>query len=410
MSLASDVTRAARRGILASFENLFWFVPVPSRIIYAIFRGSDCGEPMEPNDAGKVDVSNGGCASTSLPSAYISVVEAISLLTGAPKRPCSAKRWKRQSFAGASCQAWGSHVLNCPIEQHGGERRHPLVRAMRQTIARARWRRTRGPLIYIIAERFSGKSPKLRAAAWRHALRAADPGLRNATRVLAQSHGQSLGDLLVELRADLRPLYTLRSAYAELVRSAVRQICSAAAEGRITVLGRLGRYDRGELSNGEHEVIPPEYFANSHNVVTLDDWAACDPNATDREFALGRREWGDVKLASRPFREWLATAGIAPKIITSIDALGAALDLGREPCPWGRDYFEQSGDLLPKVIDWVRWKYGTGPIPNRDELLKAFRCEFGNVKNISEPIFREVRRELGSQQSKRGGAPTHRRL
>jgi hypothetical protein len=77
----------------------------------------------------------------------------------------------------------------------------------------------------------------------------------------------------------------------------------------------------------------------------------------------------------------------------------------------GVEIWECTGDPVPKLVDWARSKWGNGSqkLPNRFELLRLFRKQFGRVSGINEKTMREVRRQLASREARRGGAPTHRR-
>jgi hypothetical protein len=83
----------------------------------------------------------------------------------------------------------------------------------------------------------------------------------------------------------------------------------------------------------------------------------------------------------------------------------------REDPSQGVDIWECTGDPVPKLIDWARsrWGQGSQTLPNRFELLRLFREQFGRVSGISEKTMREVRRHLASREARRGGAPMHRR-
>jgi hypothetical protein len=83
----------------------------------------------------------------------------------------------------------------------------------------------------------------------------------------------------------------------------------------------------------------------------------------------------------------------------------------REDPSQGVEIWECTGDPVPKLVDWARSKWGNGSqkLPNRFELLRLFRKQFGRVSGINEKTMREVRRQLASREARRGGAPTHRR-
>jgi hypothetical protein len=78
----------------------------------------------------------------------------------------------------------------------------------------------------------------------------------------------------------------------------------------------------------------------------------------------------------------------------------------REVAKW-----ECTGDPLPKLIDWAqsRWGEDIQKLPDRIELVRVFRAQFGRVSGICEKEMRAVRRQLASREARRGGAPMHRR-
>jgi hypothetical protein len=86
---------------------------------------------------------------------------------------------------------------------------------------------------------------------------------------------------------------------------------------------------------------------------------------------------------------------------------------GRQPQPRLQkiEKWDHVGDPVPKLIDWVRTNWGNDAqeLPNRDELLRAFRGQFGRVLGINQKTMREVRRQAASREARHGGAPMHRR-
>ena len=103
---------------------------------------------------------------------------------------------------------------------------------------------------------------------------------------------------------------------------------------------------------------------------------------------------------------------LAGKPITSmVDASSLAPDQIRDGSPRQADKWECTGDPVAKLIDWARPMCGDDPqkLPNRTELLRLFREQFGRVSGINEKTMREVRRQLASPEARRGGARMHRR-
>jgi hypothetical protein len=64
------------------------------------------------------------------------------------------------------------------------------------------------------------------------------------------------------------------------------------------------------------------------------------------------------------------------------------------------------GKAAAALTAWAADKFGE-ELPGRNELLKEHRLHFGVIRGISETTMRLVRKALGSQQAKMGGAPTH---
>jgi hypothetical protein len=81
-------------------------------------------------------------------------------------------------------------------------------------------------------------------------------------------------------------------------------------------------------------------------------------------------------------------------------------ELSQAPVKW-----DCPGDPIPKLIEWARSNWGDDlrKLPNRSKLLERFRKQYGRVLGVSEKETREVRRLLAPEESRRGGAPTHRR-
>jgi hypothetical protein len=73
--------------------------------------------------------------------------------------------------------------------------------------------------------------------------------------------------------------------------------------------------------------------------------------------------------------------------------------------------WECMGDPVPKLVDWARSRWGEDlqKLPNRGELLRLFREQFGRVFGINEKTMRAVRRQLATAESRQGGARMQRR-
>ena len=99
------------------------------------------------------------------------------------------------------------------------------------------------------------------------------------------------------------------------------------------------------------------------------------------------------------------------KPVRPADAAAGAPDQMQEHSSQDVEKWECTGDPVPKLIEWARSKWGDGSqkLPNRSELLRTFREQFGRVLGINEKEMRHVRTQLASREARRGGAPMHRR-
>lgn len=162
------------------------------------------------------------------------------------------------------------------------ERRSSIIFEMRWVLARVRW--------WLTCDRRSGK--------WRKCpLPPLDRNARAKLRMIARRHGNEMSVLLAQLRADIRLIQTAYAAHEEELARATTKLCKSIAAKRLVALGRRGTRRGRVLQAGMHEAIPPEYFANPHNTITLDGWATCDPDAPIEEWLhVDRPEWGDVRF------------------------------------------------------------------------------------------------------------------
>ena len=115
----------------------------------------------------------------------------------------------------------------------------------------------------------------------------------------------------------------------------------------------------------------------------------------------------DLRINGGDLVEHLAEDGLMPTDGASSRPYGR----DRQPVSEKIEKWDSAGDPVPKLIDWARSKWGDGTqaLPNRDELLREFREQFGQVLGVNEKVMREVRRRLASSEARRGGAPGHRR-
>jgi hypothetical protein len=94
------------------------------------------------------------------------------------------------------------------------------------------------------------------------------------------------------------------------------------------------------------------------------------------------------------------------KPVRPADAAAGAPDQMQEHSSQDVEKWECTGDPVPKLIDWARSKWGDGSqkLPNRSELLRTFREQFGRVLGINEKEMRHVRTQLASRE---GGERWH---
>jgi hypothetical protein len=115
----------------------------------------------------------------------------------------------------------------------------------------------------------------------------------------------------------------------------------------------------------------------------------------------------DLRINCRDLIERLAEMLLAPA-----DA-AAACSSGQDCQPVSEEIekWRCGGDPVPELIDWARSKWGDDgqALPNRNELLRVFREQFGRVLGVNEKVMREVRRELAPPEARRGGSPSHQR-
>jgi hypothetical protein len=115
----------------------------------------------------------------------------------------------------------------------------------------------------------------------------------------------------------------------------------------------------------------------------------------------------DLRIHGFAFVESLTGKPIAITITSSPgDLLRIDKDVSQARKKW-----DCSGDPIPELIEWAlsQWGNDLQKLPNRSELLRIFREQYGRVLGINEHTMREVRRQLASKEARRGGAPTHRR-
>jgi hypothetical protein len=113
----------------------------------------------------------------------------------------------------------------------------------------------------------------------------------------------------------------------------------------------------------------------------------------------------DLRINCTDLIKSLAETVLTPAGVASSRAYG------RQHQPRSREIkiWDHVGDPVPKLIDWVRSSWGDDAqqLPNRDELLRAFRVQFGRVLGINEKTMRVVRRQLASREARGEGAPMH---
>jgi len=84
---------------------------------------------------------------------------------------------------------------------------------------------------------------------------------------------------------------------------------------------------------------------------------------------------------------------------------------GREGSSEAAKQWVHTGDPVPELLRWAQSKWGDDleKLPNRAQLLRIFREQFGQVRGVNEHAMRDVRRQLAPERARRGGASMHRR-
>jgi hypothetical protein len=101
---------------------------------------------------------------------------------------------------------------------------------------------------------------------------------------------------------------------------------------------------------------------------------------------------------------------LAETVLTPADAGSRSSARHCQPVSEEIEKWRSGGDPVPKLIEWARAKWGEAEaLPGRDEILRAFREQFGRVLGVNEKVMRDVRRQLAPPEARRGGAPRHRR-
>jgi hypothetical protein len=96
----------------------------------------------------------------------------------------------------------------------------------------------------------------------------------------------------------------------------------------------------------------------------------------------------DVLISAYNYIERMTGKPLRPADAAPSSAPGQA----QEQSSRERDKWECTGDPVPKLIDWARSEWGADlrQLPNRFELLRLFREQFGQVLGINEKTMRIV--------------------
>src|SRR5262249_13709964 len=99
------------------------------------------------------------------------------------------------------------------------------------------------------------------------------------------------------------------------------------------------------------------------------------------------------------------------RIEASTTSSSGELADGREGSSETAEKWVHTGTPLPGLLRWAQSRWGNNPekLPNRAQLLRVFREQYGHVFGVNEHTMREVRRQLAPEHLRRGGAPMHRR-
>ncbi len=172
---------------------------------------------------------------------------------------------------------------NIQIEQwHPEVARHPLVRAMQSRLARVRWWKLRKRAGQPVAT-----CPT----------RPLDPETRDRIRRAIRSTRKSGVGTVALLRGDLRTLMAARVAHERKIAEASKALCAAAAEAKVTPVGRKGVWRKKLITGGMHEPIPREFFASPSNTILSDGWATRDLDLVGtNDVVPNGPDWGDVRF------------------------------------------------------------------------------------------------------------------
>lgn len=150
------------------------------------------------------------------------------------------------------------------------------------------------------------------------------------------------------------------------------------------------------IPGGRYEVIDPVAFTS----VELRD-----VNAVSKR--TGSVSWYDLRINAVEYAENLTGKPIGPGTTSSSGELPDRCERSSEVS----EKWAHTGDPVPELTRWAQSKWGAAPerLPNRAQLLRIFRKQFGQAHGVNEHTMREVRRQLASERARLGGAPMHRR-
>ena len=193
-----------------------------------------------------------------------------------------------------------------------------------------------------------------------------------------------------EKLAARRQIHEAAGSLADTSRylQAQQRVCQRLIAGVTTKASRI--------AGGPYEVVDPVEFTSAELIGV---------HAVNRR--TGSVSWYDVRIDALEYVEELTEKPIEPRT-TSLSAESPDRPKGSSEAA---EKWAHTGDPTPELIRWARSNWGDVPekLPNREQLLKIFRKQFGRVLGVNEHPMREVRRQLATEQARRGGAPMHRR-
>lgn len=168
------------------------------------------------------------------------------------------------------------------------------------------------------------------------------------------------------------------------------------------------------LTLPDRRVPPAEYWAalqfDSRGFAFVGPDGAIRHRAGDLEVSRLRLDAG-LAQARTDLKSW---PGERVQPMPTAELWGKAPVVGSRPAQaeaapdnWA-SRVKAAGSLYAALIAWGKPQFTAGLSPSRSELLARHRNQFGPLPGVSEDTMRDLRKDLASDEDKRGGAPRHR--